>query len=63
MMIFFYPYNGFYLKQIGLFCDAGLVFNNLSTGSIQYNKMPAGMLFAKRNIALSKEISTNKHSC
>jgi hypothetical protein len=56
----FYPYNGFYLKQIGLFCDAGLVFNNLSTGSIQYNKMPAGMLFAKRNIApIEKSHETN----
>lgn len=46
----FYPYNGYILKQVGLFCDARLVFNN-TAGSTQSEKMPAGTLFAKRNIS------------
>ena len=47
----FYPYNGYLLKQVGLFCDATLVFDNGVTSSSQSDKMPAGMLIAKRNIS------------
>lgn len=53
----FYPYNGFTLKQAGLFCDARFVLgndepsNNSVAGFNEYTKMPYGMMIAKRNIA------------
>lgn len=51
----FYPYNGYTLKEAGLFTDARMVLNNtaptLGQGDYEhYNKMPYGMLFAKRYI-------------
>lgn len=51
----FYPYNGYILKQAGLFCDARMVLGNVipSAGAPlnNYNKMPCGIMWAKRNIA------------
>ena len=62
----FYPYNGYTLKEAGLFSDARIVFDNTipSSGLIdtQYKRMPYGILFAKRNIApitKSPEVSIN----
>lgn len=47
----FYPYNGYILKQAGLFCDANLVKDNTSSGDDLEEKMPHGLLFAKKNIS------------
>ena len=53
----FYPYNGFILKQAGLFCDARMLLGNtvpISPGVDEYDnysKMPYGIIMAKRNIA------------
>ena len=53
----FYPYNGFILKQAGLFCDARMLLENtvpINPGTPEidnYNKMPYGIMIAKRNIA------------
>ena len=45
----FYPYNGYTIKEIGLFTDAGLYLDNNS--SPIDGRMPYGMLFAKRYVA------------
>ena len=62
----FYPYNGYTLKEAGLFADGRIVFDNSTptTGAIktEYDRMPYGILFAKRNIApitKSPEVSIN----
>jgi hypothetical protein len=59
----FYPYNGYVLKVAGLFCDARFVLRgdapadnaHSDDSALQeyrnYNKMPFGMLMAKRYIA------------
>ena len=51
----FYPYNGYTLKEAGLCCDARLILGNSvpTTGTELeiYEKMPYGILFAKRYIA------------
>lgn len=52
----FYPYNGYYIKEAGLFCDARLVLDNSvpTPGDDEYDPytaMPGGILFAKRYIA------------
>lgn len=56
----FYPYNGYTLKVAGLFCDARILLQNTipvgggvdhPTEAENYNKMPYGMLFAKRYIS------------
>ena len=56
----FYPYNGYTLKVAGLFCDARLLLQNSEpTGSgddhpdelDNFNKMPYGMMYARRNIS------------
>ena len=49
----FYPYNGFLLKQAGLFCDALLTVENNPTEDSSIDsgeKMPFGIIWAKRNI-------------
>lgn len=49
----FYPYNGYTLKQIGLFNDARLttgVTNSADGNSYPYLNMPCGMLLAIKNI-------------
>lgn len=52
----FYPYNGFTLKQIGLFCDSKLSYTDSpatteSTSAYwQYRNMPYGMMLAKKHI-------------
>jgi len=63
----FYPYNGYTLKIAGLFCDARMLLGNKvpigdfvttptetdssSQEFSNYNKMPGGILWAKRKIA------------
>jgi len=63
----FYPYNGYTLKMAGLFCDARMLLGNkVPVGDFvatptdtdfssqefsNYNKMPGGILWAKRKIA------------
>lgn len=48
----FYPYNGYMLKEAGLFCDSKLLTYNSSTGQFESNsKMPYGIVFAKRYVA------------
>jgi len=59
----FYPYNGFVLKEAGLFCDAGFVLKDTDpslkaesddSGLDEfglYRTMPYGIMFAKRYIA------------
>jgi hypothetical protein len=49
----FYPYNGFTLKEVGLFNDGLLSINNGITGAGTYNydNMMCGMMMAKRYIA------------
>jgi len=63
----FYPYNGYTLKMAGLFCDARMLLGNsipigdyISTPTptdltdqeyANYQKMPAGIMWAKRKIA------------
>lgn len=57
----FYPYNGYLLKEAGLFCDARMLLGNSEpTGGVgdehtseqeNYLKMNHGILFAKRYIA------------
>lgn len=52
----FYPYNGYVLKQAGLFCDSRMVLGNtipIASGTAlnNYNKMPCGIMWAKRNIS------------
>lgn len=48
----YYPYNGFTLKQIGLFCDGKFSYDATipNTGLSQYNNMPNGIMLAKKNI-------------
>ncbi len=51
----FYPYNGYYIKQVGLFCDARLVSGNSppvfgDNFYPPYVRMPSGIMIAKRNI-------------
>lgn len=56
----FYPYNGYTLKEAGLFCDARMLLGNTEPdGSASdehedeqenYLKMPGGIMLAKRNI-------------
>jgi hypothetical protein len=43
----FYPYNGWVLKEAGLFSDSIL---RLGTSTDGYEKMPSGILLAKRYI-------------
>lgn len=45
----FYPYNGYTIKEVGLFTDAALYLNGDDTNKDL--RMPYGMLFAKRYIA------------
>jgi len=51
----FYPYNGYMLKEIGLFNDARIVDNNSTPVSgdylNEYRKMSNGILFSKRRIS------------
>lgn len=49
----FYPYNGFTLKEVGLFCDGLLSINAGITGpgTFNYDNMMCGMMMAKRYIA------------
>jgi len=53
----YYPYNGWLLKEIGLFADAKYNFREEDYASATqevkdaYNKMPGGVMIAKRNIA------------
>lgn len=55
----FYPYNGYTLKQAGLFADARLLLNNTDPESNAaeaferdvFRKMPYGLMYAKRNIS------------
>lgn len=54
----FYPYNGFILKEAGLFCDARFVLGSKSNSPDvedddydNFRKMPYGIMIAKRNIA------------
>jgi hypothetical protein len=52
----FYPYNGYILKEAGLFCDARFILNNTEPASSDedydnFRKMPYGIMIAKRNIA------------
>jgi hypothetical protein len=53
----FYPYNGYTLKEAGLFCDARLFLNNTVPGVGQtrerdlYTVMPYGIMYAKRYIS------------
>jgi len=53
----FYPYNGYTLKEVGLFSDSLLSIGGLSTpGVYAYDNMPGGIMIAKRYIApLRKE--------
>lgn len=52
----FYPYNGFTLKQIGLFCDSKFSYSDSvatseATGAYwQYRNMPCGIMLAKKHI-------------
>lgn len=52
----FYPYNGFILKEAGLFCDARFVLGSETPDVTDddydnFRKMPYGIMIAKRNIA------------
>lgn len=53
----FYPYNGFTLKQIGLFCDSRLSYTDApattetTSAYWQYRNMPCGIMLAKKHIA------------
>ncbi|MFW6281426.1 MAG: hypothetical protein ACOC1O_01355 [bacterium] len=52
----FYPYNGYTLKEAGLFADARFNIDNAPSNSADiyeahYQNMPTGILWAKRNIA------------
>ena len=59
----FYPYNGFTLKEAGLFCDSFFFLENTVPANANasdddsnaefdnYRKMPGGILFAKRYIS------------
>ena len=52
----FYPYNGFTLKQIGLFCDSRFSYTDspatsqTSNAYWQYRNMPYGIMLAKKHI-------------
>ena len=58
----FYPYNGFFIKEAGLFCDSFFTLKNTvpanqaasdDSGNTEYDnyrKMPYGIMFAKRYI-------------
>lgn len=52
----FYPYNGFTLKQIGLFCDSRFSYTDkiatseTSDAYYQYRNMPCGIMLAKKHI-------------
>lgn len=49
----YYPYNGFVLKQIGLFCDSRFSYTSTSNvnSSVQYNNMASGIMLAKKEIS------------
>ena len=52
----FYPYNGYMLKEAGLFCDARLLLQNTlptepGTEEDLYTVMPYGIMYAKRYIS------------
>lgn len=51
----FYPYNGYTLKEAGLFCDARLLLENTVPSSGDeadlYNKLNYGIMYAKRYIS------------
>jgi hypothetical protein len=59
----FYPYNGYLLKEVGLFADARFVLKNTNPANVaasdnadldefdNYTKMPYGLMFSKRRIA------------
>ena len=48
----FYPYNGYMLKEAGLFCDSKLLTYNSVVEQFDANpKMPYGIIFAKRYVA------------
>ena len=48
----FYPYNGYLLKEAGLFCDSKLLtYNSLTSRFEPDTKMPYGIIFAKRYIS------------
>lgn len=52
----FYPYNGFTLKQIGLFCDSRFSYTDTAATTAssdaywQYRNMPYGIMLAKKHI-------------
>lgn len=53
---FFYPYNGYDLKEVGLFSDNLLGIGGVNDGNFPYRNMMAGTMLAKRYIApLRKE--------
>lgn len=58
----FYPYNGYVIKEAGLFCDAKFVLFNTNPDGVpanedttteldNFNSMPYGLMFAKRYVA------------
>lgn len=53
----YYPYNGYMLKEAGLFADARLLLGNKDPGTLTgreldlYRVMPHGIMYAKRNIS------------
>lgn len=53
----FYPYNGYILKEAGLFADARLLLGNKDPSTLTgreldlYNVMPFGIMYAKRSIS------------
>jgi hypothetical protein len=59
----YYPYNGYLLKEAGLFCDARFILKNTAPSSDSesddsgltefdnYSSMPYGMMFSKRYIS------------
>lgn len=52
----FYPYNGYDLKEVGLFSDSLLTINGIDDGNYPYKNMMGGTMLAKRYIApLRKE--------